>query len=154
MKIISYLISVLVFLFCFCSNNNSNKKSISSELLEINFIQKGLNSPTLISCAFMNTDSFKKSKHHKSINDTTIIKNFKNLYAELSASKIQHDIDVRIQIIYSNDKKRDTICMGEFFNITVNGVNMNDSKDFHSYIKEIIDYENTIRHPITGKMIK
>jgi hypothetical protein len=143
---------IFLILFSFCSNKKSNP-NISKESLEISFIQKGFKSPMTISCAVLNSNEFVKSKHFKSINENETIDEFERLFSKLSINKEQGDIDTRIQVVYSHDKQKDTICMGENFNICVNGVVMNDYKEFHNYVKEIIDYENTIRHPITGKMI-
>jgi hypothetical protein len=152
MKKETYFLGFFFVLFCFCSNKKSDIK-ISNESLKISFIQKGLKSPMTISCAVLNSNEFDKSKHFKFINDNGIINEFEELCSKLSINDEQNDIDVRIKIIYSHDYKNDTICMGEFFNISVNGVVMKENKEFHDYIKKIIDYENTLRHPITGKMI-
>lgn len=143
---------LIIFFFGFCSNKKTDT-TISDDTLEVSFIQKGVKSPMTIPCWMINSTEFKNSKHHKLINDPKTIDNFKKLYSELSVIKEQSDIDVRIQIVYLHNKKSDTICMGESFNISVNGVVMNEHKEFHNYVKEIINYEYTIRHPITGKML-
>ena len=43
--------------------------------------------------------------------------------------------------------------MGEFSEIAVNGVKMDNHDKFHQFVKTIIEYETTIRHPLTGEMV-
>lgn len=143
MKHIKSILLLLMFISC---KERQNK-------LDFKFIQSGVNVPFTVSCSVLNSDEFFKRKHSLSIDDVNIIEEFEKHLKLLSIDSLQSDIDVRIQVVFSHDKVKDTICMGEFFNISINGVKMKDSKEFHSFVKKMIDYEYTIRHPITGEMI-
>ena len=144
--------TILICLFVFCSNKKTEQKSFN-ESLECAFLQSGLRSPANISCDYLNSSDFKKYKHIKLIDNQKTLDEFKKKLKNLSSNKVQDNVDVRIQIIFSYHSKKDTICMGEYSGISINGSLMNDSKKFHNFIKEIIEYNYTLRHPITGKMI-
>ncbi len=145
MKNITYLLCCLLLSFC---SSEKHKNNNQRENIEVVFIQRGVQTPITIYCSMIETEWFEKAIHYKQIDDTNTLDKFKQIFLSLSKSTEQIDIDSRIRIIYSHDVIKDTICMGEFFGISINGIRMNESEDFHAYVKKIIDYENTVSNPL------
>jgi len=133
MKIISIFVSTILLFGCLKKNN---EEIDSKQYLEVYFLKEGIRTPMSLNCNALQGELMEVK--YKKIDDKKIFKKFQNEYQKLNDSKEQRDIDVRIQVIYHDSKISDTICMGEHFDIKVNGVNKQDSKDLLRIIKDEI----------------
>ncbi|WP_163411043.1 hypothetical protein [Flavobacterium ajazii] len=134
MKLLLYLIIPFLTFNCISKKNSyENRKYI-----EVFYLKEGLRYPIQLNCNYLHSELMKKNVKYEKIDNQDFIKNFDKKYKALKTSKDQRNIDVRIQIIYHNDKIIDTICMGEHFDIQVNGINKEDSKGFLLMIKQKI----------------
>lgn len=133
MKIFSIFISTIFLLGCFKSKNEEVNKN---QYLEVFYLKEGMRSPMSINCSALQGSIL--DVKYKKIEDKETFKIFKEEYKKLVDSKEQRDIDVRIQVVYHDEKIIDTICMGAFFDIKINGVNKEDSKKLLKKIKDEI----------------
>jgi len=72
------------------------------------------------------------------IADEEFVQNFALLFNKLKDSKETRGINTRIRILYHHGVETDTICMGSYFTIFVNGQLKEDSPAFLKYIKDRI----------------
>jgi hypothetical protein len=87
--------------------------------------------------------------HYRKVSDSIFLNIFFNEYNKLKISKEISNIDVRLKIfIHHNNKKVDTLCLGENYGIIKNGIKMNDSKVFLNLIKTKINYESVFNDPM------
>jgi hypothetical protein len=140
MKLLLYLIIPFLTLNCI-SKKSDKENSQSDKYLEIFYLKEGLRYPMQLNCNALHGELLKNKVKFKKIEDIDFMDKFRNEFNKLKTSKEQRDIDVRIQIIYHNKKTIDTICMGEHFDIQVNGVNKDDSKSFLKMIKDETYYK-------------
>lgn len=133
MKIFSIFISTIFLLGCFKSKNEEVNKN---QYLEVFYLKEGMRSPMSINYSALQGSIL--DVKYKKIEDKETFKIFKEEYKKLVDSKEQRDIDVRIQVVYHDEKIIDTICMGAFFDIKINGVNKEDSKKLLKKIKDEI----------------
>jgi len=161
-RIIKYLL-ILIFSFinfsCFnkeepeFKNNHHGKKAskgYKSDYLSVYFIQKGTTFPVRMECNFTQ-DNCKSgdAMHYRKVSDSIFLNIFFNEYNKLKISKELSNIDVRLKIfIHHNNKKVDTLCLGENYGIIKNGIKMNDSKVFLNLIKTKINYESVFNDPM------
>lgn len=127
---------VFIVFFSLISFKATNKKVKNNQYLEVFFLKEGLRFPMSINCSALQGSIL--DVKHKKIEDKETFKIFKEEYKKLVDSNEQRDIDVRIQVVYHDEKIIDTICMGAFFDIKVNGVNKEDSKTLLKIIKDEI----------------
>lgn len=104
-------------------------------------MKEGLRFPMQLNCNVVHSKLLKSKIKFKKIDDVNFMNQFTNQFNKLKTSNDQRDIDVRIQVVYHNKKIIDTICMGEHFDIKVNGVNKEDSKPFLKLIKDETYYK-------------
>ncbi|WP_445720118.1 hypothetical protein [Flavobacterium sp.] len=161
-RIIKYLL-ILIFSFinfsCFnkeepeFKNKHHEKKAskgYKSDYLSVYFIQKGTTFPVRMECNFTQ-DNCKSgdAMHYRKVSDSIFLNIFFNEYNKLEISKESSNIDVRFKIfIHLNDKKVDTLCLGENQGIVKNGIKMNDSKVFMKLIKTKINYDSVFNDPM------
>ncbi|MQP51239.1 MULTISPECIES: hypothetical protein [unclassified Flavobacterium] len=161
-RIIKYLL-ILIFSFinfsCFnkeepeFKNNHYEKKAskgYKNNCLSVYFIQKGTTFPVRMDCNFtQDNGKYGDAMHYKRISDSIFLNIFLNEYNKLEISKESSNIDVRFKIfIHHNNKKVDTLCLGENYGIIKNGIKMNDSKVFLNLIKTKINYESVFNDPM------
>lgn len=72
------------------------------------------------------------------IYDERFVDDFASKYDELRDAKENESIDVRIKIFYHHGANTDTICMGEYFTIFVNGQQKEDSPELLKLVKDKI----------------
>lgn len=133
MKIFVVFLGLILLTGCL---KNKNEKSNQNQYLEVFFLNEGTHSPMQINCHALQGSIL--DVKYKKIEDQEIFNRFNDEYKKLVDAKEQRDIDVRIQVVYHNGKIIDTICMGAYFDIKVNGVNKEDSKRLLNTIKDEI----------------
>ncbi|MGQ2982773.1 hypothetical protein [Flavobacterium sp.] len=72
------------------------------------------------------------------IDDIGFTEEFSLLYNNLQEPEKNNTIDTRIRILYHHGAQSDTICMGEYFGIMVNGQQKEDSPKLLKLIKDRI----------------
>lgn len=148
-RIIYYL---LILIFCLVNYSCYNKQELKSKnnYLSVYFIQKGTTFPVRMDCSFTQDDGKSgDAMHYNRISDSIFLNIFFHEYNKLKISKEISNIDVRFKIfIHLNDKKVDTLCLGENHGIIKNGIEMNDSKVFLDIIKTKINYEKVFNDPM------
>ena len=161
-RIIKYLLIPIFSFFNFSCINKEEPEFIKShyetkvskvyknDYLSVYFIQKGTTFPVRMDCSFTQDDGKSgDAMHYKRISDSIFLNIFFNEYNKLKISKEISNIDVRFKIfIHLNDKKVDTLCLGENYGIIKNGIEMNDSKVFLDIIKTKINYEKVFNDPM------
>lgn len=140
MKLSFYLIITFLTLNCI-SKKNDTENIKSDKYLEVFYMKEGLRYPMQLNCSVLHGELLKNKVRYKKIEDIVLLDKFTNEFNKLKTSKEQRDIDVRIQVIYHNKKAIDTICMGDYFDIQVNGINKDDSKSFLKMIKDETYYK-------------
>ena len=140
MKLSFYLIITFLTLNCI-SKKNDTENIKSDKYLEVFYMKEGLRYPMQLNCSVLHGELLKNKVMYKKIEDIVLLDKFTNEFNKLKTSKEQRDIDVRIQVIYHNKKAIDTICMGDYFDIQVNGINKDDSKSFLKMIKDETYYK-------------
>ncbi|OAE90496.1 hypothetical protein [Flavobacterium psychrophilum] len=121
-----------------CNYFNKKPLNVNNEYLEVYYFKGSLRFPMQLNCNALHSKMFKEKVEYKKIEDDDYLKKFFIEFKKLKTVKEQTDIDVRMQIIYHTDKTIDTICMGEYFDVKVNGINKQDSKSFLNLIKNKI----------------
>lgn len=132
MKLFLFAIFSISMLNC----SNIKKDNQSDKYLEVFYLKEGLRFPMQLDCNVVHGELLKDKVKFKKIDDVDFMNQFINQFNQLKTSKEQRGIDVRIQVVYHNKKAIDTICMGEHFDIKVNGINKEDSKPFLKLIKD------------------
>ena len=127
-----YILISITFFFINC---NGNKKE---ESLEVYYIRDGVNYPMDINCEAIRDKGFDDIRETMLIKDSEFISKFKILCKELKPSQSNKNFDVKIQAITHFEGKSDTICIGAFNQIAINGENQNDSKELTLLIKNEI----------------
>jgi hypothetical protein len=146
---INYLLMLIISFVNFSCYNKQESKS-KNNYLSVYFIQKGTTFPVRMDCNFtQDNGKYGDAMHYKSISDSIFLNIFLNEYNKLEISKESSNIDVRFKIfIHLNDKKVDTLCLGENQGIVKNGIKMNDSKVFMKLIKTKINYDSVFNDPM------
>ncbi|MDR6969675.1 hypothetical protein J2X31_003709 [Flavobacterium arsenatis] len=142
--------NIIIYLFCSFFLNCDNKKE--SQYLEIYYMGPNISTPYSYSCSEIYEDKSKEKINYKKIDDQQQVKTFMNLFNQYQISNDSSGIDSRIKILIYNKSKIDTLCLGEYFNTYRNGIKVEDNKQLLNFVKEIIDYENTVpafvkKHP-------
>lgn len=143
MKLFSKLFLVFFSLIFLNSCSHTGKKK-PYDYLEIYFLDPGLKFPMNIPCDALRSEMLKEKVRYKLIENEDSLKLFKHHFSTLKNDTASFNFDVKIQIIYHSLKKTDTICMGSNFNIAVNSVKKQESKDFHNFIRQNIYGSNSI----------
>lgn len=141
---------MLIISFVNFSCYNKQESKSKNNYLSVYFIQKGTTFPVRMDCNFtQDNGKYGDAMHYKSISDSIFLNIFLNEYNKLEISKESSNIDVRFKIfIHLNDKKVDTLCLGENQGIVKNGIKMNDSKVFMKLIKTKINYDSVFNDPM------
>lgn len=142
--------NIIVYLFCSFFLNCDNKKE--SQYLEIYYMGPHISTPYSYSCSEIYEDESKEKINYKKIDDQQHVKTFISLFNEYKVYDDSSGINSRIKVLVHNKSKVDTLCLGEYFNTYKNGVKVKDNKKLLDFVKEIIDYENTVpgfvkKHP-------
>lgn len=124
------------------SKKSDKENSQCDKYLEVFYLKEGLRYPMQLNCRVLHGELLKDKVKFKKIESINFMDKFRNEFNKLKTSKEQRDIDVRMQVIYHNKKTIDTICMGEHFDIQVNGENKDDSKSFLKMIKDETYYKS------------
>ena len=122
-----YLLITLFFLFS-CDKEQ--------EYLEVYYMKQNSLTAINIPCDMVKPDYY--GIKYMKIQDKKFIEQFKVSYLQLKDTKKVRRIDTRIRIIYHKGNKMDTICMGEYFTIFVNGELKEDSPKLLKLIKDRI----------------
>ena len=129
-----YIIVVFIAIFLMnCNGAIKNKESI-----EVYYIRDGVNYPIDINCEAIRDKGFDEIREELLINDPDFISKFKIQYRKLRPSNSNKTFNVKMQVITHFDKKSDTICIGKFNQISINGKNANDSNELILLIKNKI----------------
>lgn len=145
-NLFSYLFCLFFLIFLNCKY----KKSL--EYLEFYYMGPNISTPYGYSCSMISEEKLKESINYKKIVDKKSFNMFMKLYNQYETTNDSVGMNIRIKVLIHNDSKIDTLCLGEHFNTYKNGVKMKDNEELLKYIKEILDYENTIpsfvkKHP-------
>ena len=148
-RIINYFL-ILIFSFVNFSCYNKQESKSKNNYLSVYLIQKGTTFPVRMDCNFtQDNGKYGDAMHYKKISDSIFLNIFFSEYNKLKISKESSNIDVRFKIfIHLNDKKVDTLCLGENQGIVKNGIKMNDSKVFMKLIKTKINYDSVFNDPM------
>ena len=141
---------MLIISFVNFSCYNKQESKSKNNYLSVYFIQKGTTFPVRMDCNFtQDNGKYGDAMHYKRISDSIFLNIFLNEYNKLEISKESSNIDIRLKIyIHFNNKKVDTLCLGENHGIIKNGIEMNDSKVFLDIIKTKINYEKVFNDPM------
>jgi len=144
---------ILFFLFCVSCKENHSKEYYSKEnhfkdnieFLEVDYL------PPLATFSFVyDCDGLVKNLHNKNyiiINDKKFLNQFRINFLELSP-KLNDTLvrDFRVKLLYTHEKKTDTICMGIFNGIVVNGQLMNEDENFTRLVADFVNKNYIPRH--------
>ena len=121
-----YLLLTLVLFSC----------SKEDRSLEIYYMKHNSMTAMRIPCHMIGSKSI-DAKNIK-IDNEQFLDEFASLYNRLEEAKETRSLNARIKIIYRHDMRSDTICMGEYFTIEVNGQQKEDSPELLKLIKDKI----------------
>jgi len=127
-------------------------KKDTSKYLEFFYMGPNISTPFGYPCFMISEDILKDDINYKKIDDAEQFEKFMSLYDKYETTDDTIGMDIRIKIVVHNNQKTDTLCLGEYFYTYKNGVKMKDNKELLNYVKEIIDYKNTVpsfvkKHP-------
>ncbi|THD30371.1 hypothetical protein [uncultured Flavobacterium sp.] len=127
-------------------------KNIDSSYIEMFYIGPNISTPFSYPCSMISKEVLKDDINYKKIDDKQKIKKFMDLYSKYETAVDSGGMNIRIKVLIHNKTKTDTLCLGEHFNTYKNGTKMKDNKQLLNYVKDIIDYENTVssfvkKHP-------
>lgn len=111
-----------------------NKSDIN--YLEIYYLPKSTLTPSVVHCNLLDKDVFKDLKNKKITHNPTVSE-ISSLINNLQEDNLGNDIDARIKVIVKYENKKDTLCLGEFFGTSLNGIKMKDNQELHKLIKHI-----------------
>jgi len=129
MKYIIVILTTILFMNC-----NETIKNVES--IEVYYIRDGVNYPIDINCEAIRDKGFDEIREELLINDPDFISKFKIQYRKLRPSNSNKTFNVKMQAITHFNDKSDTICIGTFNQISINGKNANDSKELMLLIKD------------------
>jgi len=121
-----YLLLVVV-LFVSC------KKADKS--LEACYMQEGTLTIADIPCDALEKNSLHRKVYYFETDNDDFMEKFASSYDKLQVKEKPEGFDVRIRLFYHHGKETDTICMGSFFGIAVNGREMEDSPELLTLVK-------------------
>lgn len=96
-----------------------------------------MTSAVRIDCRWVQSSMYQNVKNII-IRDEDFNSEFDTYHSELNESDGIYPPDVRIRILYHHGRETDTICMGEYFGIMVNGQQKEDSPKLLKLIKDRI----------------
>jgi hypothetical protein len=143
--------NLAIFILCpllfNCYNNNT-----TTDYIEIFYMGPNISTPFSYPCSMISKEALKDDINYKKIDDEQQVKKFMGLYNKYETTVDSGGVNIRIKILVHNSSKTDTLCLGEHFNTYKNGIKMQDNKQLLNYVKDIIDYENTVssfvkKHP-------
>ena len=114
-----------------------NKKQEENRHIDIYYLGKNISYTFNIPCHMIQQPSLPGVKY-VTINDKEFMENFNLHFNTLKEPKEIYPLDARIKIIYYHNTQIDTICMGEYFSISVNGKPKQDSPQLLKLIKDKI----------------
>lgn len=134
---------ILLFLIVFSCNNTSVKnKNINQDYyIEFFYHNQEAKYPMRFTCGELKSGNVNSKPNYKKIEDKKIVEKIVSYYSNLKNAK-EDRFDARIHFLVHTGKKVDTICMGEYFGIVVNGVTKEDSDVFLNFIKKEIYNKN------------
>lgn len=130
MKIIIIFL-LFVTIDCF-SQNGINK-------IKFVFTEEGIINALATSCTVESFNEF-ENLDFKIIKEKEFLHKFANLFSKLEPDSTVFVIDARIMTIisYSDIKKKDTLCFGEYHGIDLNGSFMKDNSALHQLVRKKI----------------
>ncbi|SHH88155.1 hypothetical protein [Flavobacterium defluvii] len=131
----SIFLAIIIFSVLNCNVKNETSKA-GNQYLEFFYFKDNKLFPFRLNCKSIRSEMFRDDIKYKRIEDVKYIERFTKEYENLKTEEKQSEIDVRMQIIFHNGKITDTICMGSYFGIKINGVKKKDSKSFLNLIQE------------------
>jgi hypothetical protein len=134
-----YIVIYIAIFFISCTENKKNEES-----LEVYYIRDGVNYPIDINCEAIRDKGFDEIREVKLIKEAEFISKFKILYKELKPSPSNKLFNVKMQVITHFEGQSDTICIGDFNQIAINGENKNDSKELKLLIKNEIGKKGNV----------
>ncbi|WP_264538218.1 hypothetical protein [Flavobacterium sp. N1736] len=121
-----------------CSNKND------SEFLEVFYIGPNVSTPMSYSCSMLSKGILKEEINYKKIVDKNMYEKLISLSNTYKESNESDRINARIKVLIHYKNKVDTLCFGEHFDTYKNGVKVTDNKEILTFVKKMIDYENTV----------
>ena len=137
-----------VIIFLFFASCEINK----IEPIEISFIQTRTNFPMVFDCSMIQGELMKERIFRRTIDNQEFLKSFLKEYESLKEDTVQKSIDIRIQVLIKNNNSIDTLCLGEYFNTSINGKKMIDNPNLLKMLKNELNYDNIVIHPTLGKI--
>lgn len=142
--------NLAIFILCSLLYNCYNKNT--SDYIEIYYMGPNISTPFSYPCSMISKDVLKDDINYKKIDDKQQVKKFMDLYSKYETAVDSGGMNIRIKVLIHNRTKTDTLCLGEHFNTYKNGTKMKDSEELLNYVKDIIDYKNTVssfvkKHP-------
>lgn len=131
----------IYFICCILYGCNVRK---NEQYLEIYYMAPNVSTPYSYPCSKIYEDKLNERINYRKIDDPKQYKEFINLFNQYQITNDSTGINARIKVLVYSQSKTDTLCLGEHFNTYKNGLKMKDNQQLLKYVKEIIDFENTI----------
>ena len=134
--------SLFLCFMCFILFSCKVKKEV--QYLEIYYMNPKVSTPYSYPCSNIYEDRLNQSINYRKIDNLQHYKKFITLFNEYQITNDSEGINARIKVLIYSKSKIDTLCLGEYFNTYKNGIKMKDNEQLLKFVKEIIDFENTI----------
>ena len=132
---------ILISIFTILSNCKRTSLNTNSDDInyyaEFHYYNQDANYPMRFTCGSLKSNNPNNGRNYKKISDKVFMDKLVSYYTSLENSKDER-FDARIQFLVHLPNKVDTICMGEYFGIVVNGVPKEDSEEFVNFVKNEI----------------
>ena len=133
-----YKLIILIILLFSCNNTKIKKVNKNQDyFIEFFYHDQGVKYPMRYTCGKLKSGNINSKPNYKKIKNKEYVQKIISYYSNLENNN-EERFDARIHFLVHHEKKVDTICMGEYFGIVVNGVTKVDSKEFIDFIKEEI----------------
>lgn len=136
MKYILIIILSLILINCKKVTPNSNSKD-NNYYVEFHYYNQDTHFPMRLACGSLKSDNPNNGRNYKKLYDKEFVTKLVSYYSNLKNTK-EERFDARIQFLVHLPTKVDTICMGEYFGIVVNGTTKEDSEEFINFVKKEI----------------
>lgn len=138
-KYVLIIIVSLILINCKKITSNDNFKD-NNCYVEFHYYNQGTHFPMRLACGTLKSGNPNNGRNYKKLYDKIFVNKLVSYYSNLKNAK-EERFDARIQFLVHLPNKVDTICMGEYFGIVINGTTKEDSEEFINFVKKEI-YSN------------
>lgn len=126
-----YLICFLILAMFSC--NSSSKQNIEQVRVKYGPEETTVMVPvTCESIDYIFPDNLLKQKI---ISNKNFLQKLNEELSDLEQASEERNVDIRIKLLIDYPQKTDTLCLGEFFNIVLNGEQMEDKPELLNLVK-------------------